>query len=95
MQFGAREGFLAWAYRRLPPGATVYFECKGDSACGGGGLPQWVTFRLIPRRFVERRDDAEWVLVNGASSAVERESRLASSPYERFGRGFGLGRLRR
>jgi hypothetical protein len=94
-QFGAREGVLAWADRRLPAGARVYLECRGFADCGSAGFRQWLTFRLIPRRFTARPTSADWVLVYGVSPRVERMVRSASASYLPLKRGYGLGRSAR
>jgi hypothetical protein len=50
--FGSREDFLAWVDGRLPRRARVFLACR-DNACLGA-LPDWITFRMQPRRFVDR-----------------------------------------
>jgi hypothetical protein len=58
----AREDFLAFADGRIPRTATVYLQCT--PTCGG--MDQWVTWRLLPRAFVDRPQDAQWLLLYNA-----------------------------
>ena len=58
----AREDFLAWADSRIPRGARVFLKCT--PTCGG--MEQWVTWRLLPRAFVDRAQDAQWILMYNA-----------------------------
>jgi hypothetical protein len=63
--FGAREDFLSWVDDRLPRRARVFLVCR-DNACAGA-LPDWITYRLSPRRFVDRLQDADYVVVYNAT----------------------------
>jgi hypothetical protein len=64
--FGAREDFLAWVDGRLPRRARVFLACR-DPGCAGA-LPDWITFRLQPRRFVDRLQQADYVLIYNATA---------------------------
>jgi len=86
---------LGWADRRLPAKARVYLECRGFADCGGAGFRQWLTFRLVPRRFVVRQADADWVLVYGAQRRLERRAMAESAAYASLKPRYGLGRLAR
>jgi hypothetical protein len=58
----AREDFLAFAEQRIPSRARVWLVC--EPTCGG--MEQWVTWRLLPRPFVDSAEDADWVLMYNA-----------------------------
>jgi hypothetical protein len=58
----AREDFMAYADQRIPRKATVFLQCT--PTCGG--MDQWVTWRLLPRVFVDRPQDAQWLLLYNA-----------------------------
>jgi hypothetical protein len=60
---GAREDFLGWADARMPRRARVQLVCA--PTCGG--MEQWVTWRLLPRAFVDRARDADWILMYNAT----------------------------
>jgi len=58
----AREDFMAFADQRIPRTAKVFLQCT--PTCGG--MEQWVTWRLLPRVFVDRPQDAQWILMYNA-----------------------------
>ena len=71
--FPAREDFLAWTEDRVPPDGKVFLTCSVPRCAG---LNEWISFRLLPRRFVERAREADWVIFYnlrpGAASDVPR-----------------------
>jgi hypothetical protein len=72
----AREDFLAWADARIPRSARVRLVCA--KTCGG--MEQWVTWRLLPRAFVDRSPDADWILMY---NALPRDSGLRGAAARR------------
>jgi hypothetical protein len=63
------EPFLQWVDERVPRNDRVYLECGPHSACWGG-LDEWITYRLLPRRFTDRPQEADWVLFYNADPAA-------------------------
>jgi hypothetical protein len=90
--FPAREDFLAWTEDRVPAGVKVFLAC---SVRGCSGLNEWISFRLLPRRFVERAREADWVIFYnlrpGAASDVPRG--LVARPIA-FQPTYQIGRVR-
>jgi hypothetical protein len=60
----SNEPFMRWVEVRVHPRDRVYLEC-GRRACSGS-LAEWLTFRLTPRRFTDRPEQADWILFYGS-----------------------------
>ena len=87
--YAAREDVLGAADARIPDRARVYVACVGVR-CGGSGVLEWITFRLTPRPFVERMQDADWVLGYGMDPAEAGIRGAAAQRAIRFGPKFFL-----
>jgi hypothetical protein len=84
-RMGAREDFLSWADRRMPRRDRVLLVCT--PACGG--MEQWVAWRVLPRPLVNRKQDADWILMY---NALPRDVGLRGRDAERFGNRLYLSR---
>lgn len=62
--FASNDAFLQWVSDRVPSQATVRLDCGRPSACAGG-LNEWITWRLTPRRFVDDPSKADWTIRYG------------------------------
>jgi hypothetical protein len=78
----AREDFLAWVERRVPPDAAVALDCR-DPRCPEG-LYEWITYRLTPRRFPADRRQAGWIVYYGVPPDARRRdgANLELLPFE-------------
>jgi hypothetical protein len=91
-EYGAREGFLAWAADRLPPRARVFLACAQPTPCSNA-LANWITYRLGPRVFTDFAVQAQWVLFYGTPTSalvLRRPTRVLT-----YAPGFAIGRLAR
>lgn len=90
--FPANEAFLAWADDRIPDEATVAYVCP--LSCGGG-LNEWITYRLSPRRFVDTVEEADWLLFYGDGSLEPSKLTRAAPRPTRFEPEFAIGKVKR
>lgn len=90
--FPAREDILARVDDLVPRRGKVYLACR-DPACAGG-LNTWITYRLGPRVFTDRREDADWTLLYNASYADAGIRPSDLTDVTKFGPKFVLGRNR-
>jgi hypothetical protein len=81
-RMGAREDFLAWADQRMPRRDRVLLVCTPEC----GGMEQWVAWRLLPRPLVNRRQDADWILMYNALPRDVGLSGRDARRAERFGK---------
>lgn len=89
---GAREDVLMWVDAQVPRDARIHLDCGNPSQCGNG-VNEWTTWRLSPRFFTDRPEQAEWVLFYGidpASASYAPTLRIRT-----FAPNFGLGQRRR
>lgn len=63
--FPAREDILKIADEQMPRKSKVFLVCK-DPGCAGA-LSTWITYRLGPRIFTDRREDAEYTFLYNAA----------------------------
>ncbi|MGI9099463.1 MAG: hypothetical protein ACR2H2_13410 [Solirubrobacteraceae bacterium] len=87
--FSAREDFLTFVDSRVPRAATVHLAC----ACSDER--DWISWRLSPRRFTERPQDADWLVFYRVQP---QDADVPAGAYERLVRfepGFELARVRR
>jgi hypothetical protein len=90
--FPANAAFLEWVDGQVPKDATMLLVCP--QACGGG-LDEWITYRLSPRRFVDRIDEADWLLFY-AERAQENIPFAGAAPVKRqFEPMFAIGEVER
>ncbi len=86
---GAREDVLAWVDAQVPEDARIFLDCGDPSQCAGG-VNEWTTWRLSPRFFTDRPEQADWVLFYGidpTSASYARTLRI-----RKFAPTFGLGK---
>jgi len=87
----ANEPFLAWADARIPRRAKVFLKCTPEC----GGMEQWVTWRLLPRPFVDRAADADFILMYNALPGDVGLRGAAARRVARFGKRLYLARVPR
>jgi hypothetical protein len=90
--FPVNEPFLAWVDDRLPTDATMLLVCP--RACGGG-QNEWITYRLSPRRFVDRIDEADWLLFYGDRAQESIPFAGAAPVKTQFEPTFAIGKVER
>lgn len=62
--FPADEGLLSPVESVIPRNASVYLICEpGAAGCSG----EWISYQLSPRLFVEKIQEAQYILVYGTS----------------------------
>jgi hypothetical protein len=81
------EGFMRWIEERARPDERLYLECDRE-ACAGG-LNEWITYRLMPRRFTDRPEQADRVIFYGTNP--RRLSYARGYERERFAPKYELG----
>lgn len=86
---GAREDVLSWVEAQVPKDARIYLDCGDPSQCGGG-VNEWTTYRLAPRFFTDRPEQAGWVLFYGIDPASASYARTLG--IREFEPNFALGR---
>ena len=85
------EGFMRWIEERARPGERLYLEC--DRKVCAGGLDEWITYRLMPRRFTDRPEQADRVIYYGTNPRTHSYAR--GYERERFAPKYELGKAPR
>ncbi|MEY2443254.1 MAG: hypothetical protein QOJ46_2680 [bacterium] len=87
--FAAREDFLEFVDSRIPRAASTYLVCSCTDE------RDWISWRLSPRRFTNRPQDADWIVFYRATPKGTDVPPGLYGPLIRFEPDFQLARVRR
>jgi hypothetical protein len=89
-RFGANEGVLRTADEQIPRRASVLLICPNCSV----ELGQWITYRLTPRAFADRPDQAEWIFTYDAKPSQGKVRTSDLTDVREISPGFTIARLK-
>jgi hypothetical protein len=87
---GVNVAFLDWARARMSGDDT--FHVLPEAARNDAFIYQWMTYQLIPHRFVERADEADWLVFYNTDPGKTGYDRRHFGPPVSFGPGLSIAR---